>query len=105
VLDVTPDVVFSHDNSAAIRTIFAEIGAERIAHPERIAITLDHAVPAPTTRHAQNHAEIRDWVKSQGIGHFYDVGRGICHQVLSEEGVVLPGDVVMGADSHTTHFG
>lgn len=105
VLDVTPDVVFSHDNSAAIRAIFDEIGAERIAHPERVAITLDHAVPAPTTRHAQNHAEIRAWVTSQGIQHFYDVGRGICHQVLSEEGVVLPGDVVMGADSHTTHFG
>ena len=70
-----------------------------------MAITLDHAVPAPTTAHAQNHAEIRAWVREQGIGHFFEVGRGICHQVLSEEAVVLPGDMVLGADSHSTHFG
>ncbi|MEQ8674003.1 MAG: 3-isopropylmalate dehydratase large subunit [Aggregatilineales bacterium] len=105
VLDVRPDVIFSHDNSAGIMRIFDEIGAERIATPERIAITLDHAVPAPTTRHAQNHSEIRKWVKAQNIAHFFEVGRGICHQVLSEEAIVLPGDVVLGADSHSTHFG
>lgn len=105
VLDVRPDLIFSHDNSAAIRTIFQQTGAPHIAHPDRVAITLDHAVPAPTTRHAQNHAEIRQWVKEQNIAHFFEVGRGICHQVLSEEGLVLPGDVVLGADSHSTHFG
>lgn len=105
VIDVRPNLIFSHDNSAAIRRIFEEIGAKRIASPDRVAITLDHAVPAPTTRHAQNHAEIREWVNEQNISHFFDVGRGICHQVLSEEGLVLPSDVVLGADSHTTHFG
>ncbi len=105
VLMVKPDVIFSHDNSAAIRRIFAETGASRIAHPERVAITLDHAAPAPTTRHAQNHAEIREWVTQQGINHFFEVGRGICHQVISEEALVLPGEVILGADSHTTHFG
>jgi len=105
ILDVRPDVMLSHDNSAAIRRIFEATGAQRILHPERVAITLDHAVPAPTTPHAQNHAEIREWVRQQGINHFYDVGRGICHQVLSEEAVVLPGETILGADSHTTHFG
>ncbi len=105
ILDVRPDVMLSHDNSAAIRRIFEATGAQRILHPERVAITLDHAVPAPTTQHAQNHAEIREWVRQQGINHFYDVGRGICHQVLSEEAVVLPGETILGADSHTTHFG
>ena len=105
LIDVAPDVMLSHDNSAAIRRIFEETGAPRIAFPERVAITLDHAVPAPTTKHAQNHAEIREWVKAQGIAHFYEVGRGICHQVLSEEAVVLPGETIFGADSHTTHFG
>lgn len=105
ILDVRPDIIFSHDNSAAIRRIFERIGAPRIVNPERIAITLDHAVPAPTTQHAQNHAEIRQWVREQGIGRFFEVGRGICHQVLSEEAIVLPGETVFGADSHTTHFG
>lgn len=105
ILDVRPDMIFSHDNSAAIRRIFEKIGAKNIAWPDRVAITLDHAVPAPTTQHAQNHAEIREWVRQQGIGHFFEVGRGICHQVISEEALILPGEVILGADSHSTHFG
>lgn len=105
VLDVTADVIFSHDNTAAIRRIFEQIGALGILHPNRVVVTLDHAVPAPTTAHAQNHAEIREWVREQGIQHFFEVGRGICHQVISEEALVLPGQTIFGSDSHTTHFG
>lgn len=105
ILDIQPDLMFSHDNSAAIRRIFEKSGAPRVARPERVAITLDHAVPAPTTQHAQNHAEIREWVRQQGIAHFFEVGRGICHQVLSEEALILPGETIFGADSHSTHFG
>jgi 3-isopropylmalate/(R)-2-methylmalate dehydratase large subunit len=105
VVDARPDVVLSHDNSAAIRSTWLQFGQERVVIPQRLAITLDHAVPAPTTKHAQNHAEIRAFVKEQGIRNFWEVGRGICHQVLSEEAVVLPGQTILGADSHTTHFG
>jgi len=104
ILDIQPDVMFSHDNTAAIRRIFEKIGAQNISRPERAVFTLDHAVPAPTTEHAQNHAEIRQWAKAQGIRQF-EVGRGICHQVISEEALVLPGEVILGSDSHTTHFG
>lgn len=105
VVDARPDIVLSHDNTAAIRRIWLEFGQERVLIPERLAITLDHAVPAPTTRHAQNHAEIRQFVAEQDIRNFWEVGRGICHQVLSEEAIVLPGQTVLGADSHTTHLG
>jgi 3-isopropylmalate/(R)-2-methylmalate dehydratase large subunit len=105
VVDARPDVVLSHDNTAAIRRIWQQFGQARVLIPDRLAITLDHAVPAPTTKHAQNHAEIRQFVAEQGIGNFFEVGRGICHQVLSEEAIVLPGQLVLGADSHTTHFG
>ncbi len=105
ILDVRPDWVLSHDNTAAIARIFAQLGASRVRYPERLAITLDHAVPAPTTQHAANHAEIRRFVAEQGIIHFFEAGRGICHQVLSEEGLVWPGQLILGADSHTTHFG
>jgi 3-isopropylmalate/(R)-2-methylmalate dehydratase large subunit len=48
---------------------------------------------------------VRAFVAEQGIENFFEVGRGICHQVLGEEGLVLPGQLVLGADSHTTHFG
>jgi 3-isopropylmalate/(R)-2-methylmalate dehydratase large subunit len=105
VLDVQPDVILSHDNTAAIHRIFEQIGVERVRNPERLAITLDHAVPAPTTQHAQNHAEIREFVRQQGVKNFFEIGRGICHQVLSEEALILPGEVIFGSDSHTTHFG
>ena len=105
VVDARPDMALSHDNSAAILRIFRQLGISRVRFPERLAITLDHAAPAPTTQHAQNHAEVRRFVAEQGIRHFFDVGRGVCHQVLSEEALVLPGQTVLGADSHTPHFG
>src|SRR5262250_2578091 len=78
VLDVKADIMFSHDNTAAIRKIFEQIGAPGILYPARVVFTLDHAVPAPTTEHAKNHAEIREWVAQQHIEHFFEVGRGIC---------------------------
>jgi 3-isopropylmalate/(R)-2-methylmalate dehydratase large subunit len=105
VVTAQPDVALSHDNTAAIARIFRTIGLEKVAIPDHMCITLDHAVPAPTARHAQNHAEVRRFVQEQGILHFFEVGRGICHQVLSEEALVLPGQLILGADSHTTHFG
>lgn len=105
IVDASPDIILSHDNTAAIWQIFRALGLERVKNPERLAITLDHAVPAPTTRHAQNHAEVRKFVDAMGVSNFFEVGRGICHQVLSEEAIVLPGQTILGADSHTPHFG
>ncbi|MCB0046252.1 MAG: 3-isopropylmalate dehydratase large subunit [Caldilineaceae bacterium] len=105
VVDARPDVVLSHDNTAAIRQIWRQFGQEKVVIPERMAVTMDHAVPAPTTRHAQNHAEIRRFAQEQGIRNLFEVGRGICHQVLSEEALVLPGWTILGSDSHTPHFG
>jgi homoaconitate hydratase family protein len=105
IVDAQPDRVLSHDNTAAIYRLFKQLGVERVKYPERLAVTLDHAVPAPTTQHAQNHAEARKFVAEQGVRHFFEVGRGICHQVLSEEALVLPGQLILGADSHTTHYG
>ncbi len=105
VVDARPDIVLSHDNTAAIAQIFRSIGLAKVAIPERLAITLDHAVPAPTPQHARNHAEVREFVHQQGIRRFYEAGRGICHQVLSEEAAILPGQLLLGADSHSTHYG
>jgi 3-isopropylmalate/(R)-2-methylmalate dehydratase large subunit len=107
IVDAQPDVILSHDNTAAIWKIFQALGVPsgRVKYPERLAITLDHAVPAPTTAHAQNHVDVRRFVQEMGVRHFFEVGRGICHQVLSEEALVLPGQLILGADSHTTHFG
>jgi 3-isopropylmalate/(R)-2-methylmalate dehydratase large subunit len=106
ILQVRPDRILTHDNTAAIASIFhQELDAQHLADPEKVCIVLDHASPPPTPQHARNHAEARAFVRAQGVRHFFDVGRGICHQVLAEEGLVLPGDVILGADSHTTHAG
>ncbi len=106
ILEVRPDRILTHDNTAAIARIFYnELGEKRVADPERLCIVLDHASPPPTPQHAKNHAETRAFVKAQGVTHFFEVGRGICHQVLSEEALALPGDTILGADSHSTHYG
>jgi homoaconitate hydratase family protein len=105
IVDARPDRVLSHDNTAAIYRLFKQLGIEKVLNPERLCITLDHAVPAPSTQHAQNHAEVRRFVAEQGVTHFFEVGRGICHQVFSEEALVLPGWSILGSDSHTPHFG
>ncbi len=105
IVEITPQVALSHDNTAAIVGIFQRMGGKKVFNPQMHAIFLDHAAPAPTTKHAENHRIIRDFVHEQAIPHFFDVGRGICHQVLVEEGLALPGEIVLGSDSHTPHAG
>jgi 3-isopropylmalate/(R)-2-methylmalate dehydratase large subunit len=105
IVEISPDVMLSHDNTAPIYGLFQKMGGERIFDPDRAAVILDHATPAPSTKHAENHRIIREFVKDQGIKYFYDVGRGICHQILVESGLALPGEVVLGSDSHTPHAG
>jgi homoaconitate hydratase family protein len=100
------DLALSHENADLVRKSFLEIGVARVWDPARIVIVFDHRVPAESERTAATHKSIREFVASQGIDRFYDVGRGgICHQVLPEEGLVRPGMVIVGTDSHTTTHG
>ena len=105
IVEVMPDRLLSHDNTAAILDIFHEMGASQVWDPTRLIITLDHAAPAPTIRHALNHEQVRKFVEAQGIQHFFDVGEGICHQLVAEHALLLPGQMLLGADSHTPHQG
>ena len=66
-------------------------------------IHFDHAYPAPNLLAAENQQKIVRFMKEQGIENFYH--RGVCHQVMIEEGFVRPGGVVIGADSHTMTYG
>ena len=105
IVTVSPDIVMSHDNSAAIAKKFKQIGINKVKYPEKIVIPLDHCVPAATEKYAANHKEIREFVQEQKIKNFYDINSGVCHQVLPEKGHILPGTLVLGADSHTTTYG
>jgi 3-isopropylmalate/(R)-2-methylmalate dehydratase large subunit len=105
IVDVTPDVAMSHDNTAAISKKFHSLGVDRVFDPEMHVIVLDHCSPAANEKFATNHKEIREFVDKQGIEHFYDVSAGICHQILPEQGFALPGRLIVGSDSHTTTYG
>jgi len=105
IVTVSPDIVLSHDNTAAISKKFKQMGVKKVKHPEKIVIPLDHCVPAATEKYAANHKEIREFVQEQKIENFYDINTGVCHQILPEKGHVLPGTLILGADSHTTTYG
>lgn len=85
--------------------LMIENGCSKIWDPDRVVVIMDHQFPAQNAPHAEKHRRIREWVKQQGIKHFYDSGEGICHQVMVEKGHVLPGDLIPGGDSHTTTYG
>ncbi|NHJ38766.1 MAG: homoaconitate hydratase family protein [Asgard group archaeon] len=105
IVFVEPHRILTHDNSAEISKKFKSMGATKVWNPDKIFIALDHAVPPPDENKALNHKIIREFVAEQGIKHFYDCGFGICHQVLAQEGHVIPGVVIFGSDSHTTSHG
>ena len=105
IVEIEPDVCLSHDNTAAIAKIFAKIGVERVKDPDKFVVVLDHTVPASQEKYAMGHKEIREFVQQNGIRRFFDVGVGICHQVLPEKGFALPGRLILGSDSHTTTYG
>ena len=112
---VEPEVhlAMSHENGALVLNQFNEIykgtGIEaKIWNPDRIAIILDHRVPAESSKTATNQKKLRDMVAKQKIGKFHDIRGdegGICHQILPEYGYVRPGYIVVGTDSHTTSHG
>lgn len=105
IVNVEPDLVLSHDNTAAIAQTFARLGVAQVKYPERPVIVLDHCVPAADHKHAQNHKAIREFVAAQGIARFFDIESGVCHQVVMEHALALPGMVCVGSDSHTTTYG
>lgn len=101
------DLVMGNDITAplAIRE-FVRIGAERVFDPSRIALVLDHFTPNKDIKAAELCRTVRDFARAQGIVHFYEGGdAGIEHIILPEKGLVGPGDVVIGADSHTCTYG
>jgi len=106
IVIVEPDHMLTHDNtSAIIGKIGGELKEYGVARPEMPVIVLDHVIPASDEKTATNHLKTREFVKKFNLKHFYDVGQGICHQVVLEKGLALPGDLVVGSDSHTCSYG
>ncbi|HJH62028.1 MAG TPA: 3-isopropylmalate dehydratase large subunit [Firmicutes bacterium] len=101
------DLVLGNDITApvAIRE-FEKAGLHQVFDRERIAIVLDHSTPCKDIKSAQLCAVCRDFAKAHQITHFYDVGEmGVEHALLPEKGLAAPGEVIIGADSHTCTYG
>jgi 3-isopropylmalate/(R)-2-methylmalate dehydratase large subunit len=105
IVTVRPDKLLTHDNTSAIAGQFRKIGVSKMADPNMSVIVLDHVVPAASETYAASHQATRQFVAEQGISAFYDIGEGICHQVLPEKGHAWPGAVIVGSDSHTPTHG
>jgi homoaconitate hydratase family protein len=102
IVDAKVDMAMSHEACTFVVKSFKEMGAMEVWNKDKIVIILDHWVPASDVKSASLHKTIRDFVNEQGIDNFLDVGRGgIAHQILAEDGWVLPGMLVVGTDSHT----
>jgi len=99
------DFAIAQDGTAPLAIErFREMGKEKVFAPDRIAFFVDHSAPPPSRDIASLHKLMRDFARKQRI-NFYDAGSGVCHVVTVEEGWVSPGNLVVGADSHTCTYG
>ncbi len=84
---------------------FKEMGGDKVWDPQKVTFVMDHYAPSPTIKAAENQRKMREFAKKQGIKNFFDINRGVCHQVMPEEGLVWSGMLLVATDSHTTTHG
>jgi len=107
IVEASVDVAMIHDLTGPL-TIesFRKIGAKKVWDSQRIVVVLDHLVPANSVKSAELHKIVRNFAREQKIDNFYDIGQGgVCHQIMPEKGHVRPGELIVGADSHTCTYG
>ncbi|MGD0645136.1 MAG: homoaconitase large subunit [Candidatus Bathyarchaeia archaeon] len=106
IVDANVDMIMVHDLTGPLAVeAFKKIGVEKVWDNQKVVVILDHQVPAESIKAAELHKTMRKFAKDQKL-RIYDIGRGgICHQVMPEKGHVVPGTVIVGADSHTCTYG
>jgi 3-isopropylmalate/(R)-2-methylmalate dehydratase large subunit len=106
IVDANVDMVMVHDLTGPLAVeAFKKIGIKNVWDNKKVVVVLDHQVPAESVKSAELHKTMREFARDQQL-RIYDVGKGgICHQVMPEKGHVLPGTVIVGADSHTCTYG
>jgi 3-isopropylmalate/(R)-2-methylmalate dehydratase large subunit len=103
---MTPvDAAMIHDITGPLAIQkFREMDGDKVFDPQRIIMLFDHQIPADSIPAAENQLFMRKFARDQSI-HNYDIREGVCHQVVMEKGWVAPGEIVVGADSHTCMYG
>jgi len=101
------DIAMATDISSPLTIkVFEEMGGERVFDRAKVPLVHDHLVPAKDIKSAEFSKIMRNFAREQEITYYYEVGRsGISHQLLPEQGLIHPGDIVLGADSHSTTYG
>ncbi|MFP4483142.1 MAG: 3-isopropylmalate dehydratase large subunit [Thermovirgaceae bacterium] len=104
---IVADVDVAEVNDLYLQVVksFYDLGGVKVKNPERVAFVFDHYSPAPTIKAAQNQKSMREFCMEMDVPNVFDIGEGVCHQVLAESGMVGPGKVVVETDSHTTTLG
>ena len=107
LIDAKLDIVMCHDvTTPPAISMLVEKGIDRVFDPEKIIVTPDHFQPAKDIKSAQLHKRLDAWAKRHNIKHYYTLGRaGVCHALLPEQGHIVPGQVIVGGDSHTCTYG
>lgn len=101
------DIVLANDVTAPIAiSEFRKVGVDKVFDPERIALVPDHYAPNKDIKSAEQTKIMREFAREQKITNYFEIGcMGVEHALLPEQGVVVPGDVIIGADSHTCTYG
>jgi len=107
LIEVEVDLALANDITAPLAIkVFKEIGIQSVFDPKKIALIPDHFVPNKDIESAEQAKVMREFATHHDIKHYYEVGKsGIEHVILPEKGLVIPGDLVIGADSHTCTYG
>ncbi len=107
LVEVPVDVVLANDITAPIALReFEKLGVDHVFDPDKVVLVSDHFAPNKDIKSAEQCRIVREFAREQALPHYFDVGRmGIEHVLLPEQGLVGPGDVVVGADSHTCTYG
>jgi homoaconitate hydratase len=103
-ISIRPRHVMTHDNTGAVIPKFKQIGATAIADPAQPVFAIDHDIQNVTPKNLEKYAKIEKFAADHGID-FYPAGTGISHQVMVEQGYVVPGALVVASDSHSNLYG
>ena len=103
-VSIRPRHVMTHDNTGAVIPKFKQIGATAIADPAQPVFAIDHDIQNITPKNLEKYAKIEAFANEHGID-FYPAGTGISHQVMVEQGYVVPGALVVASDSHSNLYG
>ncbi|MFX1451052.1 MAG: aconitase family protein, partial [Promethearchaeota archaeon] len=106
IVNADVDVIMVHDMlGMRVADTFEKIGAKTVKNPDRIVALLDHWVPPNTIDSAIINKTTREFIKKYGIKNYLGMDKGICHQIVPENGFVWPGALIVGTDSHTCTYG